>query len=196
MIYLDNDSVITLAELDLIDLLCPALGISHAPHDIFCLRTAKRAVPTYCEDSASSNRAHGFLSQTGVVSEHLFGVAYTQINRLPYMDNEAALFACCANDPGTKAVTGDLKSVRSIAMHAPAQVQTALKGRVISTEQCILKILDYAGFATVSARWQGSPCQHLFFSTLLNLSEADVIAEITGRLNGCSADMKLLLNWP
>jgi hypothetical protein len=153
-------------------------------------------VPYSCVDDDSADRADAFLKQTGFVSEHLYGLAYDQLKVLAKIDNEAALFACCANDPGTRVVTGDLKSIRALATNAPPLIVAQLQGRILSTEQCVLKIIQHVGFATVSHRWQNTSCEHLFFSRLPGQCEEDVIQLIEGRLDNCTAEMRLLLGWP
>ena len=196
MIYLDNDTIKTLAELDLIDLLCEALEVAHDPGEVFCLRTAKPSLGSKIWDPETRGRTMAFLERVGPPSTERAEPHLAEIEHLPNMDVEAILFACCVGDPGTRTVTGDLKSVRSLADHAPEAIFDALQGRVVSTEQCLLRILDLLDFEEVQEGWRESPCDHRFFSTLIGMDEAGVRAAIRRRLDALSPRMRILIGWP
>ena len=195
LIYLDNDTVKTLSELDLIDVLCEALEVEHDPGEVFCLRSAMPSLRHKIHDPNVRARAMGFLSRVGPPSTDRGEAFLFRIQSLPNMDQEALLFACCVGDPGTQTVTGDLKSVRSLAHHGPEDVFDALRSRIVSTEQCLLRILDLLEFEEIHRGWKDSPCDHRFFSTLIGMNEAGVRAAISTRLDGCSTRMRVLLGW-
>ena len=196
MIYLDNDTVETFAEFDLLDFLCEALEVEHSPGEIFCLRTARTRVARTIHDPAVRGRALGFMDRVGVPSEDRSIPQIFEIQRLGKMDAEAILYACCIGDPGTWVVTGDLNSIRTLALNAPANIFDALVGRVFSTEQCLLRIIELVGFETVESRWEDSPCNHRFFAPLVELDEVDVRDAIHRRLDGLHPRMKALIGWP
>lgn len=192
MLYLDNDTVITLAELDLLDLLCPALGEERHDGNVFCLRSCAGFVRSQVGEPART-RALDFLRDVGPTSGHLHGTELAELSRIERVDLEAELFACCANDEGSRVLTGDLKAVRAVADGASPATRAKLKGRVRTTEQCVLAILDDSGFAAVDARWSGNACDSLFFGGLPGMNEAQTRAKLQGRIEGFSPGMMALV---
>ena len=67
MLYLDNDTLITLGELNLLDLLCPAMCETHEDYNLFCLRSC----PGFVEDEVPEpvrSVVLMFLKKVGPVS--------------------------------------------------------------------------------------------------------------------------------
>lgn len=191
MIYVDNDTIITLAELDLLDLMCAALGVDHHASEVFTLRQAHRVCPLRAGNREVREMILDFLKAVGPVSEHLSRADLPSLQDIENLDGgEALLFACCAGDPNTRCVTGDVKSVRALSENAPDTTLDKLRGRILVTEQVLLKIIDHHGFAMVHGRWTGSACNHGFFGPLVGKPETDVRNTITSRLNDFSGPMR------
>jgi len=192
VLYLDNDTLITLAELNILKFFCAAMAEEHEDYNLFCLRRC----PAFVSDQVNEpvrTEVLTFLKKVGPVSEHLRGREFAELSPIHQVDVEAELFACCANDEGTLVVTGDLKAVRAVSKHASSTTKGKLKGKMRCTEQCVLAIIDHEGFQKVAQCWSTSTIDHAFFETLIGESEASVRSKLDGRLKDLTHHMKQLL---
>ena len=181
VIYLDNDTIINLAELNILDLLCDALGIDHHETCVFVLRSCPDFVRNQVAEPARG-RVLVFLSKCGYASMTYHGTEFAELSGKPGMNNEAELYACCCNDTGAIMSTGDHRSARSIIQFASAGTRAKLANRLLAPEQCIMKIIDHFGFAEVHSRWAGQLIDHNFLSTLDGMSEQEVKQSIEERM--------------
>ena len=68
-----------------------------------------------------------------------------------------------------------------------------LKGRVLTSEQCVLKIIDHYEFKDISKKWHGKTADHKFFDQLPPLDESTVRQLIGERLALLTPGMKILI---
>ena len=194
MLFLDNDTIHLLAELDLVDLLCPSLGVDLHPADVFVLRSAGDKLRAMAHGPCRP-RIIRFLSNVGPVSHTDLHDDYLSIADLENVDQEALLYGCAAKLKDSTVVTGDLKSIRAVAHSDLHVVKASLKGRVRTTEQALLRIIDDVGFTEVRRRWAWSECDHAFFSKLIGKGESEVVELVTSRLNSLTSNAQELIGW-
>ena len=92
MLYIDNDTIITLGSLHILDLLCEALDEEHHSTTIFVLRSCGDLVQNRLRSKPDAlNNCTRFLAQTSPNSTHGFGDEYRELASLEKVDLEAEL---------------------------------------------------------------------------------------------------------
>lgn len=193
MILIDNDSCIHLAKLGLLDFLLDSLDEEHSSWNVFRLRELLEVAQKKASATEYSEISK-FVAKTDPISVLSCQSEFEQIGNISLVDQgEAALFAVCVKEESATVITGDIKSLNAICKSGDVEVINALAGKVLTTEQCLLKILDFIGEEQFLASVSKSGIDHNFFRSLVGESAADIELIIIERIANFSKCIKTLI---
>jgi hypothetical protein len=161
-VFIDNDAIQKLAEMDLLPNAMSVVGASSK--DVYVLGTARFKFniknPRKGRERYGAEvyqRIHDFIaaSQTTPV---FAGQDYDTLSAIAGIDaGEAILYAAAANTAASILITGDKTSIRALTTSSGcASITARLKGKIVCFEQIVERVINTSGFDYVLRRISAS----------------------------------------